>query len=226
MRPRRSSAGPPPRPTPSCTAIRSSASSTGPVRPRCSWRRPCVSVSRPSLSPIMTASTAWCASPRRPVSWVCPRCSAPSSPSIVPGLRWAIPTPASTTASPIWWCWPAIRAATPCCRGPSARPSCAGPRGHRCCRWRSWRSSVVPPLPPPIRGTGPSSPAVARGPWPRRSNVPVPPPRSMNSPGWSRPSVATTSVSSSGTTAIPSTRPATTPSPNWPCGSGSIRWPP
>ena len=59
------------RPTPSCTATRTSASSTAPATPR-SWpRRPPASASRPSPSPTTTASTASSASPRRPGPWRC-----------------------------------------------------------------------------------------------------------------------------------------------------------
>ena len=70
-----------PRPTPSCTATPTSASSTAPATPR-SWprRRP-GSGSRRWPSPTTTASTAWCASPRRPGRSGCPPCSAPSCPS-------------------------------------------------------------------------------------------------------------------------------------------------
>ena len=64
--------------TPSCTATRTSASSTAPRTPR-SWprRRP-GSVSRRWRSPTTTASTAWSASPRRPGRSGCRPSSAPS----------------------------------------------------------------------------------------------------------------------------------------------------
>ena len=106
-------------PTPSSTATRRSASSTGRAHPRSWWRRRPAWASRPWPSPTTTASTAWCASPRRPGRWGCPRCSARSCRSGSPDRRTANPTPRAPTC----WCWPGTPRATRRWRPRSAPPS-------------------------------------------------------------------------------------------------------
>ena len=152
---RRWSGGSAPRPTPSCTATPPSASSTGPATPR-SWpRRRSASGWRRWPSPTTTASTAWCASPRRPGPSACPPCSAPSCRSGSPSRRTACPTRRAATCS----CWPATRRATPGWRPPSAPPSWPGPR-------RASRSTTASRGRRCTATTGSCSPAAARAPCP------------------------------------------------------------
>ena len=71
-RPGRSSAPRRSRPTPSCTATATSASSTAPARPPSSSRRPCASACTRSRSPTTTASTPPRCWPRRRRPTTCP----------------------------------------------------------------------------------------------------------------------------------------------------------
>src|SRR5256886_2100105 len=113
--------------TRSCTATRTSRSSTGPAIPR-SWpTRPPASASPPWPSPTTTASTAWCASPSRPAPPGSPPCSVPSSPSTLPARRrTAMPTrPVSTS-----WCSRRAPAGTPPRARRRAPPRRRGGRGR------------------------------------------------------------------------------------------------
>ena len=94
---RRPSSGAPMRcPTPSCTATRTSASSTVRAIPKSSRKKRRASASKRSRSPTTTASTAWSASPKPRARSACPPCSAPSSRSVRPAPQNGVADPAGS----------------------------------------------------------------------------------------------------------------------------------
>ena len=117
------------------------------------------------------------------------------------------------------WCWPATRRATPAGPG-DQRGAAAGREGHAAStRWPSWAPSAA--WVRRTTGTGWCSPDAARARCRARSCATVRRPRRTSSTASSRCSAATTWPSSCGTTAIRSTRPATTRWPSSPSAPGS-----
>ena len=135
---------------------------------------------------------------------------------IAPGPAPGCPTP----TAPTWWCWPGTPRATPASAGSSPRPTWpAGRRASRSSRsttladrhrghWQVLTGCRKGALATALTTEGPAAAAHDARPSDRAG------------------SAATTWPSSSGTTAIRSTPPATTPWPCWPSSGGWPRWPP
>ena len=169
------------------------------ARPRSWSRRPPGWASRPWPSPTTTASTGWCASPRRPGRSALPTVFGAELTLGSDAARSAgRPTPTGATC----WSWPATRPATPGWPRAISEAQMAGEKGGPARASPTWprRRRAGP------GATGWCSPVAARARCPRPWSSAARRPPTGSCGRWSPPSGASTPSSSCGTTATRSTR--------------------